>query len=191
MTKEEFAALLDGREYLKEITVYEVQKAKEFGLVVVIGYSDDCCEFHGAINEEIGCIDGRTFVHKRLGKPITAIWCESGKDCSWSYNTEIPHAEFKIYEDGELYCIGMVIDLKDIDLQIVHVELECVKKALLNEGFKEADVCRVLEKIPTAKVKHVVKSGWTASGICQNCQQQGNELTDFCPNCGADMRKDK
>lgn len=48
---------------------------------------------------------------------IEAIWDEKapdGRECSWHYKTDLPHATFDIMEDGELYCIGMVIDLSEI-----------------------------------------------------------------------------
>ena len=44
MTKEELAAMLNGREYGKEITKAEEEKAKANGLVVIYGYSDDNVE---------------------------------------------------------------------------------------------------------------------------------------------------
>lgn len=58
MTKEEFAAQLNGREYLKEITEDEERLAKESGLLVVFGYSDDNVELRGVINDEVGAYDG-------------------------------------------------------------------------------------------------------------------------------------
>ena len=45
MTLKEFAKMLDGREYLHEITKEEEALAKELGFVVVFGYSDDNAEF--------------------------------------------------------------------------------------------------------------------------------------------------
>ena len=41
MTAKELAELLNGREYGNEITSDEEKLAKESGLVVVFGYSDD------------------------------------------------------------------------------------------------------------------------------------------------------
>ena len=32
-------------------------------------------------------------------------------DCAWAYGTSIPHEKINIYEDGELYCIGIVCDI--------------------------------------------------------------------------------
>lgn len=58
MTAKEMAELLNGREYGNEITSDEEKLAKESGLVVVFGYSDDNCEFRGAIDDEVGCYCG-------------------------------------------------------------------------------------------------------------------------------------
>lgn len=61
MTKEELAARLDGREYGSEMTEDEEAEAKEAGLLVIFGYSDDSIEFRGAFHVdggEIGCFGG-------------------------------------------------------------------------------------------------------------------------------------
>ena len=59
MDAKELAAKLNGREYCREITDEEVRQAKEAGLVVVFGASDDLIEFRGAIRDEGDCYDGR------------------------------------------------------------------------------------------------------------------------------------
>ena len=58
----EFAASLDGIEYLDERPEAWAQAEKN-GYVVVFGYSDDGVEFRGAISDELGAYDGRTFYH--------------------------------------------------------------------------------------------------------------------------------
>lgn len=113
MTTAEFAKMLDGRSYGQEITPAESKKAKELGFVVVFGSSDDNAELEGAICDEIGCYNGGELKHDDLPKPITAIWDPEGKDCSWAYETELPHDEFQIYDDGELYCVGIVCDINN------------------------------------------------------------------------------
>lgn len=139
ITKEEMAIILNGREYRNEITDAEVKQAKDSGLVVVFGASDDLIEVCGAIAEEEGCSDGGTFLigqrgflrdwddfledgpskedvakyleQEKTAKTIKAIWCgEPGY--SWTYKTEIPHATFEIVEDAEKYCRGIVFDLE-------------------------------------------------------------------------------
>lgn len=111
MTLKEFAKMLDGREYLHEITKEEEALAKELGFVVVFGYSDDNAELRGAIDDEIGCYDGGVLEHDDLPAVIYADWCPEDIDCSWAYGTSIPHENFNIYEDGELYCVGIVCDI--------------------------------------------------------------------------------
>lgn len=111
MTIYEFASGLNGREIGNEMTSFEEQRAKELGFVVVFGYSDDCAEFRGAYYEEIGCYDGGK-VFKCGGKYIDAVWGKGEFD--WTYDTNIPHATFDIFEDGEKHCKGIVFELKEM-----------------------------------------------------------------------------
>lgn len=135
-TATELAAMLNGREYGNEVTREEARLAKESGLVIVYGYSDDCAELKGAINDEASCFDGGGFYVTKNSlmtgpdcgndrcdfykaalkdaKLITAVWCDPEAKASWSYKTEIPHETFNIYEDGELFCIGMVFSAEDV-----------------------------------------------------------------------------
>jgi hypothetical protein len=142
-TKEWLAALLNGREIGKEITKEEEQIARESGLVVLFGASDDLAEFRGAIEDEVNGYGGRDIMildgkllpadafdcgcewaeaaeQAALARAaeIESVWCE-GKDgedgplISWTYITKIPHATFDVMEDGEVYCRGIVFDLAD------------------------------------------------------------------------------
>ena len=48
---------------------------------------------------------------------IEAVWAEQdpkGRECSWHYKADLPHATFDVMEDESLYCVGIVIDLKEI-----------------------------------------------------------------------------
>ena len=133
MTKEELAKMLDGCEYGHEVTTSIAKTAKESGLVIVYGASDDLMEFDGAIRGEIGCYEGgHAYITpnglfenecdddecpyfdelKKKTATITAQWDSQGY--SWTYATNIPHAEFDVMEDGEKYCRGIVFDKKDI-----------------------------------------------------------------------------
>lgn len=58
MTKEQLAELLDGNEYLDEITKEQEQIAKENNLLVLFGASDDLLEMRGAIYDEVEAYDG-------------------------------------------------------------------------------------------------------------------------------------
>ena len=131
MTKEQLAATLDGREYRNEIAQEEEKSAKEHGLVVVFAYSDDNVELRGAIRDELGAYDGTTVYFTETGlweskcededcpyaekerakcKTIRAVWY-APDSAPWTYETEIPHAKFNIYEDGELFCVGIVFEI--------------------------------------------------------------------------------
>jgi hypothetical protein len=139
VTKEELAGHLHGREYTNEITKAEEQLAFDSGLLVVFGASDDVCEIRGAIHDEtygpftvsatgellnepedgdetdilakFGVLEE---VKRRLslGIRVEPEWCK-GPDYSWTYSTNAPCATFEIRDDGELYCLGIVIDLKE------------------------------------------------------------------------------
>ncbi len=147
MNKEEFAKLLNGREYGMEITKDEERIAKESGLIVIFGYSDDNVELRGALRDEIGAFEGAYFVIAKAGDKVVvsenpkfykeiddleaiglepeyyalnkknkfeAVWYPSEIECSWLIKTEVPHATFDIFEDGELFCRGVVIEFADL-----------------------------------------------------------------------------
>lgn len=133
MTKEDFVAMLTGREIGDEITPQECKLAAEKGLLVIFGASDDLIEFRGLFDDEDGCCGGtvrftRTWIlpeHSdcecqfcgykeaiKLANEIEAIWSEDGY--SWQYKTSIPHATFEIVEGDEKYCRGIVISVNDL-----------------------------------------------------------------------------
>ena len=125
LTHDDFAKKLNGRQYGNEITKEEIKEAKENGLVVVYGASDDLMGFVGAIDEEVDCDTGGYFrvTSKNLKvkkgdvtskNKIYADWDNRQKGASWCYDTEIHHSTFNIYEDGELYCIGIVFSIYDL-----------------------------------------------------------------------------
>ncbi len=132
MDIQEFANMLDGRDYGKEITKDEEKQAKELGFVVVFGASDDLAEFRGAMHEEADCLEGAEILLDKNGlfqdcecncnhsekakgncKSIKAFWCKNG--FSWTYATDIPHATFDILEDEEKYCKGIVFEIKSLE----------------------------------------------------------------------------
>ena len=138
MDAKELAAKLNGREYCREITDEECEQAKEAGLVVVFGASDDLIEFRGAIRDEGDCYDGGEilfdskgvlpswgvasdseesaeayFERKPKARMIKALFAKEGS-YTWTYCTVIPHETFEIVEDGEPYCRGIVFNIGDI-----------------------------------------------------------------------------
>ncbi len=137
MTMKEFAKMLSGREYGMELIKDEKRQAADAGLVVAYGYSDDNVELRGAIDEEVGAWDGTTIrltkagvlrgpacdsaencgcpyfaTAKNAAKTIKAVWGAGG--VSWTFETDIPHETFNIYEDGELFCVGIVFSVEDL-----------------------------------------------------------------------------
>lgn len=138
MTTKELAQMLSGRQYGNEITTEEEILAKADGLVVVFAYSDDNIELRGAINAEDGCFDGGiTYItedgilecpdcnlpefcncpyfkkEREKARKIEAVWHDEGSPC-WTYETDIPHKTFEIYEYDDLFCVGIVFGIKDI-----------------------------------------------------------------------------
>lgn len=73
MTKEQLAYLLNGREYTNEITKEEEREAKNSGLLVIFGASDDLIELRGAIYDEVGAINGGEVRIGKNGNLIEAI----------------------------------------------------------------------------------------------------------------------
>jgi len=136
ITKEELAAKLSGREIDNEIDRHETKVAKESGLVVVFGASDDLMEFRGAVDDEESCYGGGEVAFTKEGllvsecdqgegcpyfrkiaknaTKVTALWCKEKDGPSWTYATTIPHSTFTIMEDGEPYCRGIVFALADV-----------------------------------------------------------------------------
>lgn len=135
MTKEEFAKQIDGRKKDSFLSPDDTLDATQFNLIVVYGYSDDLVCFDGALIDELGAWSGGTFYYDvelesfmdiedsfegiDLDNALTieAKWCKNevdGKLIPWTFETNIPHAKFNIIEDGEVFCIGLVIDLNDL-----------------------------------------------------------------------------
>lgn len=129
MTMKEWAKTLDGREYREELTKEEAEQAKKDGVVIAFGYSDDIIELYGAIDKEISAFDGGDF------GIVKATWCprnELGEVyTSWLIESSLSHEKFHIYEDGELYCIGLVMRIAASSMD------ENFYQKLLEEGFFE------------------------------------------------------
>ena len=157
MTLKEFAKMLDGREYRHEITKEEEALAKELGFVVVFGYSEDNAELRGAIDDEIGCFDGGKLEHKDLPDVIYAKWCDRETNYAWSYQTSIPHETFRIYEDGDYWCIGVVCDINE-PKQTNADRIRAMSDEELAELFVKAPLCRAREtKVDCQSTKSCVE----------------------------------
>lgn len=142
MTKEQLAALLNGREYMAEITREEEAHAKAAGLIVLFGASDDNVDLRGVISDQVGAYNGTTVRISRTGAlmqdfddldkddeeameayfkakaagfvEIEAEWCKEEGGPAWTFKTGLPHATFLIVEDDEAFCRGIVIDMADV-----------------------------------------------------------------------------
>lgn len=129
---EELALALDGREYPLQMSETHTQFAKDNNLVVVYGLSDDLVMFNGAWCEE-AYGPGDVFVNEN--GPIEDPDCDCkyatkyysdqkskaarirvrhGETAYWEYETEVPHATFKIIEDDQINCIALVINADDL-----------------------------------------------------------------------------
>lgn len=138
MTKEQLAQALNGCEYRNEVSDELAQVAKESGLIIIYGASDDLCEITGLNDTELSSYrggdfvlfnDGRAFMVEhssdiieehdeetydlyrqafKAGQIVTAQWCEV-EDYGWTYKTDIPHASFEILDDGDKMGRGIVI----------------------------------------------------------------------------------
>lgn len=134
MITREIAEILDGIEYRCDIDPMDLKYAKDNGAVIVFGASDDLMEFRGAIDDEAGASGGSPiyfnqygeienacansfcpyfdrFIHRNTST-ITPIWDSEGY--SWTYETDIPHETFDIFEDGRKYCRGIVFSIDDV-----------------------------------------------------------------------------
>ena len=134
MNKELLAKMIDGAEYPFQLSRKAEEIAKEFGLVIVVGYSDDGVALMGAIRDEVSAWEGTEvlFTESGLYKPqcededcphedgikngcrsIHALWCQE-EGYSWTYQTDIPHSSFDVLEDGGKYCRGIVFNIADL-----------------------------------------------------------------------------
>lgn len=163
MTPNEFVELyMQNCQYRKELSLMAAAIAEENGLVVVFGASDDLCEIRGAEDDEIDCFDGGEATI--AGAKVKINWCKDGY--SWTYDTDIPHECFDVYEDGEKYCRGIVFSISDVRLPA-------------------ADV---------APVRHghwiINSDGYYPQ--CSECMSEprGREITKYCGECGAKMDGD-
>ncbi len=110
MNAKEWAEKLNGREYGSEITQQEEKQMEQDGIVAIFGASDDLCELRGVVDEEHDCFGGGEISVESI--KIRIVWHDKGNPC-WTFETDIPHETFDIYEDGELYCKGIVFNLAD------------------------------------------------------------------------------
>ena len=127
----EFAKLINGKERgYPQFTKGEMQAARENGFVIACSIPDSLIVFDGAVKGDGICFGGgKVFfnhdeVYQGYNKEkypywINVVWCggetdEIGRKITWTYETEIPHETFMIYEDGEPFCRGIVFKVEDL-----------------------------------------------------------------------------
>lgn len=161
MDKEALAKKLNNIEYPVRIDTETIEQAKADGLVIVYGASDDLMEFAGAIHDEVGCYDGGKalidkegllpdreniedddeledfFQRKNNARTIEALWCKE-EGYSWTYKTDIPHANFEVKEDDETYCKGIIFSLNDVG--VMPLDLKCTVTITGKQGGDEANI---------------------------------------------------
>ena len=130
LTSEFVASQLNGREYRNEITTELNEKLRNSSMIVIYGQSDDLVHINEfGETDEFGCCDGHVIHLTSNGvyvagdsqqniASVTAKWCPEDEDgnitSSWSFETDVPHTTFNIMEDGEVYCVGLVIDANEL-----------------------------------------------------------------------------
>lgn len=156
MNIKEFAEMLDGRQYTKEVTKEEAVKAKELGFVIAYGASDDLLEFRGALYDEAGIYNGGEVAididkkelfcgeegedyceecYKRANKIIVmAEWSPEDEEISWRISADTEFESFLIKEDDENYCRGIVFELKSANKTKVTTKQIKLKKVVTEKG---------------------------------------------------------
>lgn len=134
-SKLKLVEMLNDRQYRSEVNESILDFATKNELVIVYGASDDLIVLKGSIDDEFEAwrgteirldisgtvledFNGDEDEANEFPNIIQAFWCaksENGKRiCSWTYETNIPHEKFEIFEDDELYCIGFVFNINDL-----------------------------------------------------------------------------
>ena len=144
MTPQDFAALINRNQYLQELSPEQEDIARRNGFLVVFGQSDDRVEFRGVLYDEDGAYNACTLflgvykdltvkrihseqvadVKKYEGDTVKIIAIRVDKNFDgkveaplWTFSADYPQdkvAEFKVYEDEEVYGNGLVIKIGDL-----------------------------------------------------------------------------
>jgi hypothetical protein len=128
MNAQEYADLLNGRQYGEEISKAEEDAAKNDGIVIAFGYSDDLIEFRGAICDEVGLAENVSVTSNGIRKTWDEVDKEDKEEMRRFFNDEkLPcvtlkvswppfeitcdakdAASFSIHEGDDLFCKGVV-----------------------------------------------------------------------------------
>lgn len=138
---QEIKSICDGIEYSRNVPVEAKRIAKENNIVIVVGGSDDLMYCYGAKSYLTdycehsegwdGCDLTKHASNEQLKKEakqlgLKIFWCgsieetgeviegyDTDKSGAFSYtvNEDIESLEFKVMEDDEVYCTGIIIQL--------------------------------------------------------------------------------
>ena len=143
MDIKEVAEKLNGQNIDKGFSPGNID-LKELGFVIAYGQSDDLLELEGSIRDEYGAYNGTTIKLNSNGVLenqcededcpyflkeerdaklfIKAEWDSKEEDAIWLITTNIPHETFNIInDDNELWCKGIVFDIKSLKVQLTTV----------------------------------------------------------------------
>lgn len=140
---EQIKNICDGIEYSRDIPEEAKQLAKENGIVIIVGGSDDLMYAYGA-NSHLadycehsegwdGCDLAKYASNKKLRNEaeqlgLKIFWCgeivKTGEKIenysikengafSYKVKNEIEHLDFKVLDDAKVYCTGIIIKLPD------------------------------------------------------------------------------
>ena len=137
MIPHELAEILNENVVGFETTFAQRKLAKENGLVIVFGESHDNIQFRGAITDEEECHNHSIINFNKNGiiknkcddelcpyylkeirnsSSLTTYWMNAFSN--WSYELDIFHATFNIYETEErerIHCVGIIFALDDLE----------------------------------------------------------------------------
>lgn len=77
-----------------------------------------------------------------------------------------------------------------------YVDCDVIKDKLSRTLCLHEELPALIDSIPAADVRPVVRGEWRKIGkigcifVCSACDKTFPCKTDFCPNCGADMREE-
>ena len=110
MDIKDFAHKINGFEYPANQLDALSDEAKENGFLIIYGMSDDLVEVRGLFIDEIDAYNGVKTKVGTCGVTVNAIWRPKDKpNTSWEIKVDCPHETFNIMEDGDIFCIGVVI----------------------------------------------------------------------------------
>lgn len=116
MLIKDFVSKIDGFEYPANKLYQLSNEAKENGFLIIFGMSDDLLVMQGLINNEIDANNGTQVKVGTIGVNVNVIWAPQDKpNTSWEIKVDCPHETFNIMEDGDVYCIAVIIHKDDLN----------------------------------------------------------------------------